>query len=150
MLSKESTGKAGGFGLCANPTGGAPTGGFSIFKAELLCLALFDFLFLNIVPDDGFINSNCAYEIPSGPESSAPIPFPGLWHLLEHPNRYSAFDGTYDFAHCTLWWNGEDKMNMVNRYVPFYYFYPFPFGDLANPIPYLLPYFASQNPKSVL
>jgi hypothetical protein len=127
----------------------APTGRFSIFKAELLCLALFQFLLLHILPNDALIDSYRTYEIPSGPESSAPILFPNLWHLLEHPNRYSAFDCAYHFAHCILWCNGKDKMSMIIRYVPFYYFYPFPFADLPYPISCFLPYYTSQNPKSI-
>ena len=132
------------------PNCGAPTGGFLIFKDELPCLALFEFLFLDVLLYDRFIDSNGTYEISSGPESSGPVLFSKLRHLLKHPDRYSTLDSAYDFAHCILWWNGQEEMNMINRYVSFYYFCPFPFRDPPYPIPYLLPYGTLQDPKSVL
>lgn len=93
--------QASDFGLCAN-TSEVSQGGVSPIQAKLPYLMLLRYLFLKVLSNDFFIDSDCAHEVSSGPESSTPVLLPNLWHILEYPNRYSALYCTCNFAYCIL------------------------------------------------
>jgi hypothetical protein len=90
--SKESTGKAVGFGGLANPKRGRPHGALPI-KPHLFSLKLFDFLLLNVSPYYGLVFSDSTHEIPQGPKPAAPELVSNFRYMSEKPDRDAALDG---------------------------------------------------------
>ena len=127
-----------------------PHRGLLRVQAQLLCLALFQLLLLDIFPYDLLIHANRAHKIPSGPKLPAPIFLSYFGHFFEHSYGHTALYRSDDLANRIFRRYGQHQMNVIARYMTLDDLDLFPFANLAHPIPDLGSYPAPQNPKSIL
>jgi len=108
------------------------------------------FLVLSVALYHVLVYSNRADKIATGPKVIPPVQFLlHLWVAFKQFYGQFAFQNSHHLRYRQLWWNRQDKMNVVNLYTHFLNFTFLPFKKQLYIFFYQLFDFPSQDSKTL-